>query len=449
MSAPKPGSFPAFPESAYLGVAARFADLYAEHYESSKEFLYMDFLALLGTTLSGRFRVDFGDLKTQPRLYMLKIALSAWRRKSASTGFALDFIERAESLAKRRLRAKMFQKNAADPLVSWIKIIPGAGSAEGLGNAFLHFLRDENGDVKLHPRTNQPIFIGDRRIVLVYDEFRRFEKKARGEGSVLISMVNEMYDKNDYSNIVKDRPVEIDDGHLGFLSNTTEETFRHLVDAHEMLDIGFLNRFFLIGSNTRKRKARPTAPDEAVLKPILEELADMLLELPPLDRYGVAQGEIVIQLTPEADELWAHWYEQLPETATTARLDAIGMRLMGLFGFLARKREVDADVMRRVLDLLDYQRQLREIYRPTEAQNAVAQMEEKIVQQLKQRGRLSKRDLRNHTNANRYGLKVFNDALKNLKGEQEIKEPHVKQGKKTVFMFELAEPDCEGPASAA
>jgi len=60
-------NFPLFPQSAYFGVGARFAELYASRYESAKEYLYVDFLTALGTVLSGRFRADFGELNTQPR----------------------------------------------------------------------------------------------------------------------------------------------------------------------------------------------------------------------------------------------------------------------------------------------------------------------------------------------------------------------------------------------
>jgi Protein of unknown function (DUF3987) len=445
---PKPtGNFPAFPESAYLGVAAKFADLYAQHYESPKEFLYIDFLGLLGTILSGRFRVDFGELTTQPRLYVLKIAQSAWRRKSASTTFARKFVQGAVYLAQRRLAGNVFQIIAAGPSTSWIRIIPGAGSADGLANAFGHFLDQGDSDGQ---QNKPPKFVGDARIVLVYDEFRRFEKKAKGEGSVLISMVNEMFDNNEYSNVTKLSSVEIIDGHLGFLSNTTENTFRSLVDAPEMVDIGFLNRFFFVGSNTRVRKARPTTPAESVLKPIREELADLLAELPALDKYGVAQDETVIQLTPEADDMWARWYEELPETETTARLDALGMRLMGLFAFVAHKRLVDVEIMAAVLDVLEYQRQLREVYRPAQGRNSLAQMEEKIVQQLKRHGALTRRELRQYTNAGREGIKVFDEAINNLKNtESEITVLTMKDGAKATLKFALRDGDAKDATEAA
>jgi hypothetical protein len=78
-------ALPPFPESAYRGVAGEFAELYSQQYEPPKEFFYMDVLAIVGTLISGRFQVDFGGLNSQPRLFVLKVAKSAWRRKSFST----------------------------------------------------------------------------------------------------------------------------------------------------------------------------------------------------------------------------------------------------------------------------------------------------------------------------------------------------------------------------
>jgi hypothetical protein len=111
-----------FPESGYVGIAAEFAEVYSQRYETPKEFLYMDLLALIGVALSGRFRVGFGRIVTQPRLYLLKIAPTAWSRKSTSTSFAGDFLLSADPGVLRF---------GVEPQ-SLLRMISGAGSAEGL-----------------------------------------------------------------------------------------------------------------------------------------------------------------------------------------------------------------------------------------------------------------------------------------------------------------------------
>src|SRR5690242_13473828 len=70
---PSAHQFPQFPEEAYLGVLADYAELMSQYYESPKEFIYFSALLLVGTAISGRVRADFGSLATQPRLYGVKI----------------------------------------------------------------------------------------------------------------------------------------------------------------------------------------------------------------------------------------------------------------------------------------------------------------------------------------------------------------------------------------
>ena len=111
-----------------------------------------------------------------------------------------------------------------DGIGNWIKIIAGAGSGEGIA-----------------------IALGEHhRVAVVFDELRRFEKKAGIDGSVLVSIANEMFDRNTYANVTKTGKLEVSNGHLGLLSNTTDETFQQLLNASEMVDIGFMNRLVLV-----------------------------------------------------------------------------------------------------------------------------------------------------------------------------------------------------------
>lgn len=382
-----------FPESGYVGTAAKFADAYAPRYESPMEFFYLDLLGLIGTLISGRLRVDF-DLPCQPRLYILKIGRTGWARKSTTTNFAKKFILSA-------LRDLGPEKVTPDDQF----VVMGVGSAEGL--ATLLKPRDINiGGIDVTENT--------RRLVLSFDEFRRFEAKTNIQGSALRPLVNELYESNSYDNVTKDSSIHVADGHLGFLSNTTEENFKRLVNAQEFVDIGFLNRFLLAPGDSRKRVPRPKAPPESVLRPIREELVGYIAALPPLNLNGSASREVVIPLTPEAGAMFDDWYRNLKQTEETARLDNIGMRLMSLFAFSSGQSEIDEKVMRSVLDVLDWQRRVRAIYRPVVADNPNAAMEQKIKCELERRGPLTKRDLRRFINADRAGIPVFEKALSGL-----------------------------------
>jgi hypothetical protein len=383
-----------FPESAYVGVAAKFAELQSREYESPKEFFYMDLLALIGTLISGRVRVDV-DTGAQPRLYVLKIAPSAWQRKSSSTRAAQKFLFAALEGMKSKI------------VLDEESVVSGVGSAEGLAQV-------------LSPREGPFGTETTRRTVLVFDEFRRFESKARIEGSALRPAVNELYESNQYSNVVRDRSIHVVDGHLGFLSNTTVENFQNLLDPNESKDIGFMNRFFLIVGNTTRRVPRPKAPEKTKIEPIQRELAEYFAGLPHLTVTGKSSEEHLIPFTEAAETKWDDWYVNLDQDETTARLDTIGLRLLGLLAFTSGKNTIDSELVKAVLDILEYQRQVRTLYKPNEGSNPVAKMEESIRRQLKARGPLKDRDLKRHTNASRPGIVVYQRAVNSLKDAKEI-----------------------------
>ncbi len=388
-----------FPKSGYVGIAAEFAEVYCQEYESPKEFLFFDCLALIGICISGRIRADFA-LPCQPRLYVLKVAESAWRRKSTSTRLAEEFV----TSAIRRL-----DKQKCSPY-HHPRILYGVGSAEGLALC----LEPNQVDTGLGQ-----VSVTTRRAALVFDEFRRLEAKASIQNSALRPMVNELYESNRYENVTKLHSFNVQDGHLALLSNTTDATYRNLIDSSEFADIGFLNRLLLVTSNSWKRVAQPKAPPESVVDSLRKKLAEYIEPLPPLNDDGSASTEIVIPLTPGARELWNQWYCNLEETRETARLDNLGMRLMGLLAFGSGQSTVDEDLLRSVLDILEYERRVREINRPIEAENPMAKMEGQIRNAL-MNGPLSERDLRRHTNADRQGLKIFKQALQNLRGNKEV-----------------------------
>jgi hypothetical protein len=373
-----------FPQDGYLGVAADFADLYCQHYEPPKEFFYIDALAIIGSALSGRVRAEIA-LPCQPRLYVNKIARSAWDRKSTSTRQAEEFVRDA------------FAFNGAGA-AGMPEVVRGVGSAEGLAQAL----------------------VWNKRVVLSCDELRRFEAKAGIQGSALLPMVNELFESNRYQNWTKVQNLRIEDGHFAFVSNSTEETWHGLNSAQEFKDSGFLNRVFLLPGNTSKRISRPTGPATHQFQPLVADLAAKFAALPVLNSNGSASSEVVLPFTTSAEATWDSWYGALSQLPETARLDTIGLRLLSLLAFTSGKSAIDDDVVRATLALLEYQRRVREVYVPIIAENPRAKMEQKIRHTLAKHGPLSDRELRRHTNADRAGIEEFRNAIGRLIKAREI-----------------------------
>ena len=78
------------------------------------------------------------------------------------------------------------------------------------------------------------------------------------------------------------------------------------------------------------------------------------------------------------------------------------------------KSEVDVEVVRAVLDILEYQRMLREIYWPSEAENKEALVQEKVLRLLRRKYPLefTAREIEQFTKVRkRYGADAILDAL--------------------------------------
>jgi hypothetical protein len=96
------------------------------------------------------------------------------------------------------------------------------------------------------------------------------------------------------------------------------------------------------------------------------------------------------------------------------------MRLMGLLAFSSGQSQIDEELLRSVLDILGYERQVRSVYKPIEAENPWAKMEQKFRHVLAKHGPLTERDIRRYTNADRAGLKIFKNARLGLMLSGEI-----------------------------
>jgi hypothetical protein len=77
---------------------------------------------------------------------------------------------------------------------------------------------------------------------------------------------------------------------------------------------------------------------------------------------------------------------------------------MGLLAFTNDKDEIDAATIDTLLDTLDYEITIRKLTDPIDADDHIAQLEQKILRVLDVKKRLSRRDLQRLTNAQRTGL---------------------------------------------
>lgn len=355
-----------FPDWIMTGVAGEFAKLYSTYLEVPQHFFYMAFLGCLGSVLSESLTLA-SEIYPQPRLYLIFLGESADDRKSTALQKTIYFF-----------------KNAVDGFqVCW-----GVGSAEGL----------------------QKKLSADNKLVLCFDEFKQFVGKCQAQASVLLPCVNTLFESNWYENHTKTSHVQIENARLTLMAASTIRTYENTWSS-QFTDIGFNNRLFLVPGTARRRFSLPAKIPDNETYLLTQKLAEILRHV---------GEETELDITPEARELYHTWYMDLERSVHAKRLDVYALRLMPLLAANDLKEIIDTQIVEKVTDLCDWQFNVRALHDPIDADNKVAQLEQKIRRQLKTKGSLSDWELKQATNANRDGLWFYEAAKQNLIKAEEI-----------------------------
>jgi len=276
----------------------------------------------------------------------------------------------------------------------------GVGSAEGLAER-----------LKKYPKT-----------ILVYDEFKTFVSKAMIETSVLLQCVNTLFENTRFHSHVKGHSIEVDSGYLSIIGASTVETFQRMWTP-AFTDIGFINRLWLVPDHGERKFSIPSPIPENIKRDLREKLLSFLNALP--------KAQTVLEVTPEAFEIFDEWYLRIPQSIFTKRLDTYGHRLMILFCGNENKTKVTPDITERVVRLLEWQRRVREENDVIDAEGRIARMEENIRRALKRNPQgITRRELQRVTNYNRGGTFVWNTAVNNL-----LKEEVFFDNKRQIYRF--------------
>ncbi|MGB9662738.1 MAG: hypothetical protein ACPL5F_12140 [Moorellaceae bacterium] len=393
LPAETPSNGPEFPETCLVGLAGDFARLFSQYYEAPVEFWHFAFLTVLGHLLAGCITLA-SDLEPQPRLYTVLLGRSGVEKKSTAI----------------RRTIKFFEDAGFPPHVLY-----GAGSAEGLGEA----LKDHSD------------------LLLVADEFRALVSKTRIEGSVLGPMLTSLYELTHWDHRVKGKHLKVRNAKLSLLAASTVDSYNLVWDTQN-LAIGLPNRLLIVPSETTSShpfvKEVPQE-EQGRLRGRLRELFEALERRRPEliiragDREAALPDTLRLHLSPEAEKLWTEWYANRPRDIHGTRLDTIGLRLAILLAVTSGNfEEVDQITIEKVCQILDWQYRMRVLHDPIDSLNTVAELEEKIRRVLQiHGGAISWRELQRKVNASRYGVWLFEQAVRNLERNKELRI--IKQGR--------------------
>jgi len=362
-----------FPNPVICGVAGNFAHTYTKYLEVPAPFIYINYLACLGNTLCTLITVQT-ELKPQPRIYAVNLGESANDRKSTAANRVIDFF--IETLGKGNFGVNY-----------------GLGSAEGLANV-----------------------LGKQPQVLVYfDELKMFCQKAKIEGSTLLPAFNVLFEGNRFHSQTKNSSIAINNAYLSMIGCSTLETYSSMFSP-QFLDIGFLNRLFIVIGHGERKYALPKVIPNLVKMKLSSELKDIMAFAD-----GLAEREKPYPMPIEQDafELFEEWYLNLERSPFTKRLDTYGHRFMPLLAINEKKDRIDLETVQKTIALLDYELAARKEADPVDADNRIAALEERVRRKLSS-GRMKKRDMEIALHKSRHGLWVWNHAIENLKEAGEI-----------------------------
>lgn len=315
-------------DSVYSGWAGEYSAAMSRVTEPPREFYYMGGLTCLGSILSGRITLA-SVIAPQPRLFTVLLGSSGDTRKSTAI----------------RLTTEFFKEALAD-----FSICYGAGSAEGLCERFKK----------------------DNRVLLVYDELRTFVSKSKIETSVLLQAVTSLFELNHYQSVTKKHSIDISDAHLSLLSASTPETYSSMFSS-QFLDIGFINRLFVVQAEGHKMWSIPPKTDPGEKGRLKQHLGELLSLITDASKDGIVE----MGLTGDAGERWDQYYfEEMPGGESARRLDTYALRFMPLLAINDGKTEVDLETVERVITILKWEYQTRRLVDPIDADNRIAQMEE-------------------------------------------------------------------------
>lgn len=363
---------PTWPREVMAGAAGNFSKTYAAYLETPESFLYMDYLTVLGHVVSSNITLH-SEIRPEPRMYTINLGESADTRKSTSVSKTCGFF------------SEILDRDV-------IHEVLGVGSAEGLAKAF-----------KRNPR-----------VLLVSDELNALVQKMRIDASVLSPCICTLFESNRFHSLTKKHEINIDVAELTMLAACTLDTYRGMFTS-QFLDIGLLNRFFVvIGDSNRKFAIPQPIPDQEK-----EALRRNLMDVLSFVEAHSQGGRYAMQINSTARDIFEKWYFGLEQSVFTKRLDTYGHRLMPLLAINELQHIITPEIAEKTVALLNYQLAARKYADPIDADNAIAKVEERI-RRLLANGPMKKRDLELRANKHRVGIYLWNSAVKNLMLEEII-----------------------------
>jgi hypothetical protein len=338
----------AFPRQAMRGSLADLAKVLLDESEVPVEFGFMSAMTVFGSIVSEKLKIAEDGLKTCPNLYTVLIAPTGGKKSTAVSKVA-DFFIDCELLT----RSLSYEEHGNT------LIFPKAGSGEGLLNLFKASKETSTGVWDRKERT---------RVLLTPDEFQELLHKCRLENSTLAPELTSLFDGTVAGNITKDTKSFVKNAHLAMVGCITTKLWHETWAQGTERSLGLLNRLFLVSSLPKPPVFSPPVPDKQKLEELKKRIKEQI--------YSI---NAPLAITPEAMEVFKHFYLGLQRSyEESIRLDTIVKKLAMILAITNDQKAITANIAKMAVMLGQYQFEVRQLLNPSEAQNAIAECENRV-----------------------------------------------------------------------
>lgn len=270
------------------------------------------------------------------------------------------------------------------------------------------------------------------RVITIMEEvrglFANFANESTGAG--LESVLCELYDRTSFSTTAtKDRPPISGELMYSILGGITKEGWDAVFGKIESTESGFLSRVNILGSEEVRRVSDLETPDFGHLRNRLLPQIQALIDKPRK-----------IPASPAARALMSDWFMDklvMAEGVNRSRLNIHAWRVGLHLAWLRGHDYITEQDAESGIQVSGYQALMREFYAPPEGETRQARCEAAIRKAMRSRRRVSVRELKRITSANRVGLGTWENSLKCLVQAREVRVEADKDraGRKWVILL--------------
>ena len=382
-----------------LGAAGHYAETYSKYLECPPQYLFMAYLTLLGCTFSQQIRYN-SVLSTEPRIYTCLIGDTAASRKSTAM----------------KVTREVFIEALGAPFIFSTSL----GSAEALHGIQKSMTTTQKATGEFDAESEPEPF----NLLITFDEMQALIAKGSIKNSVLLPVLNQLYE-NSYA----DFPVaagkrEVKGVHLSIIGASTPDTYEMMYSG-DAVNMGFPNRIFLVpGAGTRKFAIPPPMPKREKLR-VMSRMKGLASSL---------QDSTEFTHTSTAYEVYNTWYQSLSKQkdANVARIDSTTHRLAMILALNKGTTRITEELFAQAIALGNWQIEIRKklIYGTSGSSNSI--VEAKILQVIKRPS--SKKgmyfsEIWHKIKGEKYGHELVNKTLKTLKESDRIERKLTKRNK--------------------